>query len=163
MVTNYWIFKVKDEAGGLFGRMGYVIFDHRTSEGFWAIRERTVNGKPEAKVTQLQKGDYALFYLVDKEGGRFVGTCNLDSGFIQLSEEQAKKIVHREFIDWDKGVFIKDVEKWTKFLPIKVLREMESFGQRDAKVGTHFQGIIKKIDPKTYRAIIQEHELVFLG
>ena len=75
MVINYWIFKVKDEIGGLFGRRGHIIFDHRTSEGFWAIRERAANGKLEAKASQLKKGDYAVFYLVDKDSNRFVGTC----------------------------------------------------------------------------------------
>ena len=161
MVINYWIFKVKDEIGGLFGRRGHIIFDHRTSEGFWAIRERAVNGKLEAKASQLKKGDYAVFYLVDKDSNRFVGTCILDSGFTQLSEEQAKNIVHREFIDWNQGVFIKDVHKWAKPLPIKYLKEKESLGQRGVKVGTHFQGSIKEIDNKEYVAILNEHELAF--
>jgi hypothetical protein len=159
MVANYWIFKVKDEVGGLFGRRGYVIFNHRTNEGFWAIRERTANGKLEARAFQLRKGDYALFYLVDKDSNRFVGTCILDSGFMELSEEQAKNLVHREFIDWNQGVFIKDVDTWAKSLPIKYLREKEASGQRAAKVGTHFQGSIKKINRQDYAAILHEHEL----
>jgi predicted RNA-binding protein with PUA-like domain len=159
MVANYWIFKVEDEVGGLFGRRGYVIFDHRTSEGFWAIREHAANGKLEAKASQLQKGDYALFFLVDKDGSQFVGTCMLDSGFMQLSEEQAKNLVHREFIDWNQGVFIKDVDKWAEPLPIKYLREKESFRQSGVKVGTHFQGRIKKIEQKDYVVILHEHEL----
>jgi hypothetical protein len=123
--------------------------------------EYAANGKLEAKASQLQKGDYALFYLVDKDSGRFVGNCVLDSGFVQLSEEQAKSLVHREFIDWNQGVFIKNVDKWTVPLPIKYFREKESLGQKTVKVGTHFQGSIKKIDRKDYVAILREHELAF--
>lgn len=160
MVGNYWIFKVKDETGGLYGRRGNVIFEHRTEEGFWAIRERSENGKQESNVALLQKGDYALFYLVRKEGSIFVGTCVLVSGFTQLSEEQAKTLVHKEYIDWHQGVFIKDVDKWVKPLSIGYLRGKESLAQGGVNVGSHFQGSIKKISRNDYNAILHEHELV---
>jgi hypothetical protein len=157
-LTNYWIFKVKDEMGGLYGRRGYVIFEHRTKEGFWAIRECSEKGKPEANIELLEKGDHAVFYLVGKGGSRFLGTCILDSGYTRLNAEQTKRIVHNEYIDSDQGVFIKEVDKWAKPLPVECLRGKESVGN----FGAHFQGSIKKIKRKEdYDALLHEHELVF--
>jgi hypothetical protein len=160
MTGNFWIFKVKDEMGGLYGRRGYVIFEHRAKECFWAIKERSENGKLEPNAALLKKGDRALFYLVGKGTSRFLGSCVLDSGFTQLSSEQAKFIVHKEFIDHDQGVFIKDVDKWPKPLLVDLLRK-ESLVQQGINIGAHFQGSIKKIDRKDYDAILHEHELVF--
>lgn len=161
-MTNYWIFKVKDEAGGLYGRRGCDIFGHRTKEGFWAIRERSEDGKLEANVGFLEMGDYAVFYLVGKGGSRFLGTCVLDSGYTRLDAEQAKNIVHREYIDSNQGVFIKNVDKWAKPLPVECLRGKESLAHGGGNFGAHFQGSIKKIKRKEdYDAILHEHELVF--
>ncbi len=157
---DYWIFKVEYEAGGLYGREGIDIFRHRSEEGFWGIREYTVKGKIQANVSLLKKGDCALFYLVTKEGGCFVGTCILDSGYEKLNEEQTKKIVHREYIDWDQGVFLNEVDKWAKPLPVECLREKVSFIRGGRNSGLFFQGPIKKIkNPADYRTIIREHRL----
>jgi hypothetical protein len=158
-LTNYWIFKVKDEIGGLYGRRGYVIFEHRTNEGFWAIREKSDHGKLEANLTLLAKGDRVIFYSIGKGGGCFLGTCILDSGYTQLNEDQTKKLVHSEFIDSDKGVFIKNVDKWHKPLPIECMRGKKSLSHKGINVGTHFQGSTKKIKSTEYDAILQEHEI----
>jgi predicted RNA-binding protein with PUA-like domain len=160
-MVNYWIFKVKDEVGGLYGRRGFNIFEHRTQECFWGIREFSEKGKREANIDLLKKGDYAVFYLVAKEGSRFLGTCILDSGYTRLDEEQAKKIVHREYIDCDQGVFLRDVDRWAKPLPIENLRGKDSFVAMGGKLGSFFQGSIKKIKhPEDYSTIIKEHKLM---
>lgn len=158
-MSNYWIFKVKDEEGGLYGRKGMDIFLHRTKEGFWGIREIDENGKRETNVTKLKKGDRVIFYLVDKNSSRFIGTCEIDSEYVQLDAEQAKKLVHREFIDPEQGVFIKNVDRWEKTLPIDMLRGEASFINRSGKFGPFFQGRIKKIKHVTdYEAIIAAHK-----
>jgi hypothetical protein len=113
---NYWVFKVRDEVGGIYGRAGMDIFLHRTSEGFWVIRECSPEGKPERNLSDLAKGDLALFYLVAKTGNRFIGACTVDSAYQKLDAERTKVLVHREFIDSPQGVFIKDVERWSKSL-----------------------------------------------
>jgi hypothetical protein len=160
-LTNYWIFKVKDEVGGLYGRRGYVIFEHRAKEGFWAIKEQSARGKPEINIDLLEKGDHALFYLIGKGGSRFLGTCVLDSSYTQLDEEQTKQFVHIEYIDSDKGVFIKNVDKWVKPVPIEALRGKDTLAHKGGTVGAHFQGAIKKIERKDYSVILHEHELIF--
>jgi hypothetical protein len=153
-LTNYWIFKAKDEAGGLYGRKGIEIFDHRIKEQFWGIREYTEKGKKETKLDALEKGDCVVFYLVGKYGGSFIGSCVLDSGYETLDEEQAKKIVHREYIDYNKGVFIKEIHKWAKHLPVESLRTAESF-HNYGNLGAYFQGSIKKIkNSSDYKALI---------
>jgi hypothetical protein len=158
-LANYWIFKVKDEEGGLYGRKGTDIFLHRTKEGFWGIRELDENGKREANVSKLKKGDQVIFYLVGKNTTRFIGTCELDSDFVQLDAEQTKKLVHREFIDPAQGVFIKNVDRWAKTLPVEMLRDEASFINRSGKFGPFFQGSIKNIKHVgDYEAIIAAHK-----
>jgi hypothetical protein len=157
---DYWIFKVKDEVGGLYGRRGFAIYDHRMRDGFWALREENEKGRLEANISLLKKGDYALFYLVGLGGSRFLGTAILDSGFEQLDAETAKNIVHREYLDWDQGVFLKDINKWVNPLPMEALRGKESFVADGGKISPFFQGAIKKISIQEYYIILREHELV---
>ncbi len=161
MVINYWIFKVKDEVGGIFGRRGFAIFEHRTREGFWALKEYDEKGHLDPNVGLLKKGDHVVFYLVGQGGSRFVGTCVLDSGFEKLDNEKAEQIVHRDYLDWDQGVFLKDVHKWVKPLPMECLRGKESFVPNGGKFGAYFQGSIKKIKTKQeFDTILREHELM---
>jgi hypothetical protein len=159
IIVNYWIFKVKDEEGGLFGRKAMDIFLHRTKEGFWGIREVDENGKRESNVSLLKKGDRAVFYLVGKTSSSFIGTCTLDSEYVTLDTEQSNQLVHREFIDPNQGVFITDLNRWEKPLKIDLLRGETSFIKRSGKFGPFFQGSIKKIKhPDDYRAIIAAHK-----
>ena len=161
MAADYWIFKVKTEEGGLWRRTGQEIFNHRTKELFWGIREYSENGRLEANVKNLKKGDYAVFYLVGKGGSSFLGTCVLDSGFERLDPERAKEAVHREFLDCETGVMLKEVNKWAKPLPMECLRGKDSFVRRGGKFGSYFQGSIKRIKHKEeYYTIIREHELM---
>ena len=157
---DYWIFKVKDEVGGLYGRRGFAIYEHRMRDGFWALREQNEKGRLEANISLLKKGDCVVFYVVGLGGSRFLGTAVLDSGFETLDVEQAKKIVHREYLDWDQGVFLKDINRWVKPLPMEALRGKESFVANGGKFSTFFQGSIKKISRKEYETIFSEHELV---
>ena len=161
MVTDYWIFKAQTEEGGLYRRRGFDLFVHRVKEGFWGIPEYNETGRLEPNIGNLKKGDYVVFYLVGTGGSRFVGTCVLDSGFEHLDPESAKKIVHSEYLDCETGVFLKDVERWAKPLPIENLRGKDSFVAGGGKFGSHFQGRIKKIKRKEeYDTIIREHELM---
>jgi hypothetical protein len=161
-MVNYWIFKVKDEMGGLYGRRGWAIFDHRSKEGFWSIKERS-EGKPEPNTEQLQKGDKAIFYLIGKgkDESKFIADATIDSTFTQLDEAQTKQLVHPDFIDTDQGVFIKDVHKWGKSLPIGVLKGKDGLVHQTVNVGSHFQGRLKKIEKADYEAIMHEHECTF--
>jgi hypothetical protein len=157
---DYWIFKVKDEVGGLYGRRGSAIYEHRMHDGFWALKEQNGKGRLETNVSLLKKGDHVVFYVVGLGGSRFLGTAVLDSGFVTLDTEQAKKFVHREYLDWDQGVFLKDINKWTKPLTMEALRGKESFVANGGKFSAFFQGRIKKISRKEYETIFSEHELV---
>ncbi len=161
MVAEYWIFKVKTEEGGLYRRTGQDIFNHRTKELFWGIREYDEKGRQEANAKDLKKGDRAVFYLVGKGGSTYLGTCVLDSGFEKLDAEKSKEIVHREFLDCETGVFLKEVDRWAKPLPMECLRGKDSFVAGGGKFGSYFQGSIKKIKRKEeYDTIIREHELM---
>jgi hypothetical protein len=162
-MVNYWIFKVRDEVGGIYGRRGWAIFEHRAKENFWGLQEFTEKGKAETNIAELKQGDHALFYLVSKErGGRFLGSAILESGFVYLTDEQAKQIVHKEYIDHNQGVFLKEVEKWTPPLPADHLQGKVSFAKGGGStVELFFQGSIKKIkDAKDFETIIKEHELI---
>lgn len=161
MAINYWIFKVKTEEGGLYRRTGQDIFNHRTKELFWGIREYDEKGRQETNAKNLKKGDRTVFYLVGKGGSGYLGTCVLDSDFVKLDAEKAKEIIHREFVDCETGVFLKEVDRWTKPLPIECLRGKDSFVEGSGKFGSYFQGSIKKIKRKQeYDTIIREHELM---
>ncbi|NLE06534.1 MAG: EVE domain-containing protein [Crenarchaeota archaeon] len=158
-MTNYWIFKVEDEEGGLFAKKALEIFMHRTNEGFWGIKEIGENGKRESNVDSLKKGDFALFFLIGKNINRFIGTCELDSDYIQLDEEQTKKIVHKEYIDNNQGVFIKNVDRWSNKLSVDSLRTEKPLKYRNINIGTFFKGNIKKIrQANDYTAIIKFHK-----
>lgn len=161
MAVDYWIFKVKTEEGGLWRRTGVEIFEHRTKECFWGIRECDEKGRLEANARNLKKGDFAVFYLVGKDRSSFLGTCVLDSGFEKLTLEKAREIVHQEFLDCETGVFLKLVDKWVKPLPMECLRGKDSFVASGGKFGSYFQGSIKKIKHKgEYDTIVREHELM---
>jgi|SRR3990170_6498385 len=161
LITAYWVFKVKTEEGGLWRRTGLNIFEHRIKECFWGIHEYSENGRLDANVRGLKKGDCVVFYLVGKGGSSFLGTCVLDSDFEKLDPEKAKKIIHREYLDWDQGVFLKEVSKWAKPLPIECLRGKKSFVAGGGKFGSYFQGSIKKIKHREeYDTIVREHELM---
>ncbi|MCW4005566.1 MAG: EVE domain-containing protein [Candidatus Bathyarchaeota archaeon] len=161
-MSNYWIFKVTSETGGLFGRTAQELFDHRTKEEFWPIRELSEDGKRENKIDLLRKGDKAVFYAVGKNSGRFVGTCVLASDYTRLTEEQAAQVVHKEYIDSEQGVFIEKVDRWAKPLPADYLRRKEILAQKGTAISVRFRGYIKKLKrPEEYYALLQEHELYF--
>lgn len=158
---DYWIFKVQTEEGGLWRRSGAELFVHRTKEGFWGLREYNEKGRAETKVKDLKKGDFVVFYLVAQGGGRFIGTCVLDSGFERIDTERAKLIVHHDYLDCETGVFVKNVKRWAKPLPMESLRGKDSFVAGGGKFGSHFQGSIKKIKHKAeYDTILREHQLM---
>jgi len=130
------------------------------AENFWEIRERTADGKRTANITYLKKGDIAVVYLVGMEGHCFLGTCVLDSGFRRLDREEAKKITHEEYLDWKRGVFFKDIDKWDKPLPIECLRGKVSFIPINGNYGSYLQGSVKRISKPDYDTIVREHELI---
>jgi len=160
LATNYWIFKVTDEVGGLYGRRGFSIFEHRAKECFWGLREQDSKGKSQPYLDALKKDDAVIFYLVGKGGSRFVGTAILDSDYQQLPDELREKVIHSEYLDYGKGVFLKGVKKWDKPLPIEGLSGKESVVASGVKLTAYFQGSIKKIKKKEYELIFREHEFV---
>jgi hypothetical protein len=160
LANNYWIFKVKEETGGIYRVPGIEIFRHRVQDGFWGIRERADNGKQEAHLSELKKTDCVLFFLVGAKGCSFLGTCKLNSEFTKLDEVTAREIVHGDFLDQPEGVFIKDIDKWSKPLPLEAFRGKESFVPGGGKIGAFFKGYIKKIKhQEEYDIVIREHEL----
>jgi hypothetical protein len=161
ITVDYWIIKVKTEEGGLWRRTGAEIFDHRTKEGFWGIREYDEKGRAEANARKLKKGDFAVFYLIGRDRSSFLGTAVLDSGFERLNPEKAREIVHREYLDCETGVFLKELCRWAKPLPMECLRGKDSFVVGGGKFGSYFQGSIKKIKHKgEFDTIVREHELM---
>ena len=78
---------------------------------------------------------------------------------LQKSEE-TKEIVHRDFLDWNQGVFLKNIRKWAKPLPMENLHGKESFVPDGERIVPFFQGNIKRISRKTYETIFREHELI---
>ena len=69
------------------------------NDGFWTIREEP-KSKGATDLTQLEKEDHAIFYLVEPgRESRFLGTAILDSSLERLDSEKAKAIVHKDFLD----------------------------------------------------------------
>jgi hypothetical protein len=160
VTANYWVFKVKEEVGGIYRRTGTELYEHRMSDGFWAIREDSANEKMAAVLGQLQKDDYVVFYLVEPtREGHFLGTAILASTFEKLDAQQAKRIMHREFLDGDQGVFLKSIEKWVKPLSVESLLGKGAFGDGRAKFGQFFQGSIKKLNSKEeFTTVLHEYK-----
>jgi hypothetical protein len=158
MAINYWIFNVKKDENRKYSRKGIEIYNHRMcKDHFWGIKEFTKSGRRTPNVTYLKREDNVLFYLVGEEGHCFLGTCVLDSSFRQLTNEEVKQLTHEEFLDWNQGVFLKDIEKWQKPLPIESLRGKVSFVPISQHYGSYLQGSIKKISEFNYNTIIHEH------
>ena len=151
-----------DEVGGLYGRRGFAIFEHRIKECFWGLREQDSKGKVQPNLDSLKKDDAIIFYLVakGKGGSRFVGTALLDSGYQEVPQEKIQYIVHSEYLDYGKGVFLKEVNKWTKPLPIEGLSGKESVMASGVKLTAYFQGNLKKVSKREFDLIVREHEFV---
>jgi hypothetical protein len=161
ILANYWIFKVKEETGGIYRIPGIDLYRHRMQDGFWGIREHTPDGRQEAHLEELKKDDCVLFYLVGAKGNSFLGTATLDSDYTKLDDEAAKEIFHSDFLDNYQGVFLRDIDKWGKPLPMEAFRGKDSFVPGGGKVGAFFKGYIKKIKHKEeFDMVIREHELL---
>jgi hypothetical protein len=160
LATKYWVFKVKEEAGGLYRRSGIEIYGHRMSDGFWSIREDSEKTKSAADLSQLEKGDHAVFYLVEPgRESRFLGTAILDSALEKLDAEKAKAIIHKDFLDTDQGVFLTGIDKWAKHLSVECLRGKGPFGDGRVKFSPFFKGNLKQLESREdYEIIIQEHK-----
>jgi hypothetical protein len=158
--TNYWIFKVRDEENAKYRRRGIDIFQHRISERFWGLPQYAETGKGTPHVMDLKTGDHILFYLVTPDGSRFLGNCILDSNYTTLDEEASKKLFHLEYIDHNQGVFLKNIDKWNKPVPVEQLKGKGSFVRGTGTFASFFQGNIKKMESrKEYEAVISEHNL----
>lgn len=161
MAVKYWVFKVKEEAGGLYRRSGFELYNHRMSDGFWCIKEDSEKGKSTADLSQLEKGDSAIFYLVEPgRESRFLGTATLDSAFEKLDDEKAKTLIHEDFLDTDRGVFLTSVDKWQKHMSVECLRGKGPFGDGRVKFSPFFKGNVKQLGSREdYEIIIQEHDI----
>jgi hypothetical protein len=155
------VFKVKEEAGGLYRRSGIELYNHRMNDGFWGIREDSEKSKSAADLSQLEKGDCAVFYLVEPgRESRFLGTASLGSAFERLDAEKAKVLVHKDFLDTDQGVFLTAIDKWAKHLSVECLRGKGPFGNGRVKFSPFFKGSVKQLGGREeYEIIIQEHKM----
>ena len=85
----------------------------------------------------------------------------MDSGFEKLECERSKKITHPEYLDWEQGVSLKDVDEWAKSLPIERLRGKVRFVPSEDNYGSYFQGSVKRIKYSgDYDTILREHKLM---
>ncbi len=152
-MPSCWIFNVRDDENGKYSRTGNEIYSHRMRDYFWGLKERTETGRRTANVSSLQEGDNVLFYLAGKDGHCFLGTCVLASGLTK------SRIIHEEYLDWEKGVRLKkeSIEKWRKPLPIERLRGKVSFVPFGKNYGWNLQGTVKKIDCDEHDIVIREH------
>jgi hypothetical protein len=161
-LSNYWIFKVKDDKNSKYSLTGKEIYDHRMkNDYFWGLKEFTKEGKKTRNVAHLRAGDFVLCYLVG--GYCFLGECILSSGFRSLTPEESKKITHPEFLDLEQGVFLnkESIDPWSKTLPIKSLTGKVHFAPIGKNYGSYIQGSITRIKNKQdYDAVIHEHELM---
>lgn len=159
-MSNYWIFNVKDDQNEKYQKKGIAIYNHRMHENFWGLREYISNGRKAANIDSLKDGDNVVFYLIGNEGHRFLGTCILASSFKNLTKEEIAKLTHEEYLDWNQGVFLRDVDQWNKTLPIERLRGKVPFVPVDQNYGSYFQGSVKRISKLDYDTIVQEHEIM---
>jgi hypothetical protein len=160
VTPNYWVFKVKEEAGGLYRRAGAELYGHRMQDCFWSFKEDPETGKLALDVEQLEKGDRVIFYFVEpNRESRFLGTAVLDSAFEKLEPQKAKRVVHKEFLDGDQGVFLTEINKWIKPLPVELLKGKGAFGDGRPKFGQFFKGNIKKLNGlEEYETILHEYQ-----
>jgi hypothetical protein len=157
-MTKYWIFNVRDDRNDQFSRKGIEIYEHNMKDGFWGLRGTVKDGKKAANVSRLRKGDKVVFYLVGSGGQCFLGTCVIDSAFRSLTLKEISVIVHKEYLDWNQGVFISDIDQWKNPLPIKQLRGKISVVPKGKNYGSYLQGSVKSISKQDYITIISEHE-----
>lgn len=157
-MVNCWIFNVKDDKSDKYSRKGIEIYNHRMAKDkFWGLQERTASGRRTVNIAYLKKGDMVLFYLVG--GHSFLGTCVLASSFRKLEKEEAKRLTHEGYLDWNQGVFLKRVDKWDEHLPIECLRGKVSFVPCDGNYGKYLQGSVKKITELDYSTVVCEHNI----
>ena len=158
-MTNYWVFKVTEEVGGLFLRSGIEIYNHRMQDAFWGINLN--QEKTKTKAQQLEEGDHVVFYLVAKGHlNRFLGTAVLNSKLKNLDPDEAKNVVHKEFLDYESGVLLKSIDKWVNFVSVEDIRGKGIFASGKA-FSQFFEGSIKKLkNQEEFNTIIQEYYLL---
>ncbi len=125
------------------------------TDGFWSTR-----GSLESKIAaELKEGDSVLFYPAQTgKEGCFLGTATLASAFRKLGVEDAKKILHKEFLDCDTGVFITCIDRWAKPLLVSELRGKGAFGLRRVPFGQFFKGNFKRLKTRDeYETIMRAH------
>ena len=113
---KYWIFTVRNIENNQIIRKGIEVYRFGMEKKFWKIRKRLSDGKRTANVSYLKKEDRVVFYWVGKEERAvvFLGTCTLDSGFVELSLSKFQETINDASSDWYQGVFLKNIEQWQK-------------------------------------------------
>jgi hypothetical protein len=150
-LTNYWIFKVKDDSNEKYALKGIDIYRHRMKpqDEAWGIKEHAKNRRKAANVVQLESGDRVVFYLCGQDGHCFLGAAKLKTGFplVEIA-------VHKDYLDWSLGVKLRDIEQWDSPVQIKALEGRVSFFAKGEKNwGSHLQGAVTKIPESDYRTI----------
>ncbi len=131
------------------------------TDAFWCIPEAVAGGNDAAASDQLEGGDLVLFYLVQTNTEPcFLGNATLDSGWKRLEVEEAKRLCHREFLDCDTGVLLKDINKWEPPLFVSEIHGKGAFSAGHKQFGRYFQGSFKRLNNcYEYETILEEHKL----
>jgi hypothetical protein len=152
-MTNYWLFKVKDDSYRNITMKGIDIYKHRMQDKAWGLKTHSESGRRTANIDKLRRGDRVLFYLGGKDGHCFLGTCTLNSGFQNMIESA----VHEDYLDWKQGVLIKDIEQWENPLPIEQLRGKVHLVPIKGNYGSYIQGSITGISAEDHKTVIYEN------
>ncbi len=139
-LVDFLIFNVKDDQNKKYHRKGIEIYNHRILEGFWGLREYTSDGRKVANISSLKENDGIVFYLIGEFGKRFLGTAALASVFVTLCKDEIDRLSHEQYIDLNHGVYLKNITRMNKTLPIERLRGKVSFVPVDENYGHYFKG-----------------------
>jgi hypothetical protein len=144
---------VNDDSDGKISLEGIDIYRHRMKEDkAWGIKEHTKIGRKAPNVVRLRSDDKVVFYLCGQKGHRFLGTAKLESGF-PLND----LLVHKDFLDWPRGVKLTEIKMWNQTVPIKQLAgELSFFAKGEKNWGSHLQGAITGIPKEDYDKIKDE-------
>ena len=111
-MVDFWIFNVKDDQNEKYRKKGIEIYNHRMLDGFWGLREYTSDGRKAANVSSFKENDGIVFYLIGELGKRFLETAALASAFVTLGKDEIDGLSHEQYIDWNRGVFLKNKTRW---------------------------------------------------
>ena len=144
---NYWIFTVTTHKSDGKTFTPQEILDQRFRDQFWGLGERTPNRK------SLEKGDEVVFYLGNPVKA-FCGSARLASDSFQVTEAEQENLAHgMNFYRTPYGVRLEQTDLWAAARPVdQVLADLEFIENKEFWM-TYFQGGVRQISERDYRAI----------